>query len=244
MIAILQWTTVAVCAVLAAFRVPSALRGENRSLFFIFALLTAGLLLSIDAPYVAVDRVLGGMNVANLLLRFIIFGAIFAIGLRIARGFGADDALRLITGLPGIMFAGAASVAVIAVFLMMDTAGSSAGMIAVYDRDARNAALVEYYGAAGRLYPAYITLALLPAMARAVRSGLPRLVRLSAAFLGAGSVAITLSLLSPVIPPSLGYLRFVFNYTAALCLLVGLALIWLSKSVAKRSRKLQTDGTG
>lgn len=243
MIAILQWTTFAVCAVLAAFRVPSALRGENRSLFFIYAFMTAALLLSIEAPYVAVDQILGGMNLANLLLRFIIFGAVFALGLRIARGFGAKDALRLITGPPGIAFAGAASVAVVVVFLMMDTAGSSAGMMAVYDKDARNAALVEYYGAAGRLYPAYIMLALLPAMVRAVRSRLPVLVRFSAALLAAGSVAMTLSLSSPVIPASLAHLRFVFNYTAILCLLVGLALIWVSKAVAKRTRKMQSNGT-
>ena len=236
MIAILQWTTLAVCAVLAAFRVPSALRGENKSLFFIYALLALGLLLSIDAPYVAVDRVLGGMNLANLLLRFIVFGAIFALGLRIARGFGAEDALRLITGPPGIAFAGAASAAVVVVFLMMDTAGSSAGMMGVYDKDARNAALVEFYGAAGRLYPAFIMLALLPAMVRAVRSRLPVLVRLSAALLAAGSVAMTLTLSSPVIPASLAHLRFVFNYTAVLCLLVGLALIWVSKATARRTQ--------
>lgn len=244
MIAILQWTSLAVCTALAAFRVPGALRGENRSLFFIYAFMTAALLLSINAPYVAVDRVLGGMNLANLLLRFIIFGAVFALGLRIARGFGADDALRLITGPPGIAFAGAASVAVLVVFLMMDTAGSSAGLIAVYDRDARHAALVEYYGAAGRLYPAYITLALLPAMVRAVRSRLPGLVRLGAALLAACSLAMTLSLSSPVIPASVAYLRFVFNYAAVLCLLAGLAVIWLSKAVAKKARTLQTDGTG
>ena len=244
MIAILQWTTLAVCAVLAALRVPSALRGENRSLFFIYAFMTAAILLSIEAPYVAVDQVLGGVNLANLMLRFIIFGAVFALGLRIARGFGADDALRLITGPAGIAVAAATSVAVVVVFLMMDTAGSSAGLIEVYAKDARNAALVEYYGAAGRLYPAYITLALLPAMVRTVRSRLPVLVRLGAALLAVGSVAITLSLLSPVIPASLGYLRFVFNYTAILCLLVGLAMIWLSKAVAKRTRKMQTDLTG
>ncbi len=244
MIAILQWTTLAVCGVLAALRVPSALRGENRSLFFIYAFMTAAILLSIEAPYVAVDQVLGGVNLANLMLRFIIFGAIFALGLRIARGFGADDALRLITGPAGIAVAAATSAAVVVVFLMMDTAGSSAGLIGVYDKDARNAALVEYYGAAGRLYPAYITLALLPAMVRTVRSRLPGLVRLSAALLAVGSVAITLSLLSPVIPASLAYLRFVFNYTAILCLLVGLAMIWLSKAVARKPSKMQTDLTG
>lgn len=244
MIAILQWTTLAVCALVAAARIPSALRGENRSLFFVYAFMTVAILLSIDAPYLAVDRVLGGMNLANLLLRFIIFGTVFALGLRIARGFGADDALRLITGRPGIAFAGAASVAVVVVFLMMDTEGSSAGLIAVYDKDARNAALVEYYGAAGRLYPAFITIALFPAMVRAVRSRLPRLVRLGAGLVAVGTVAITLSLLSPVIPASLAYLRFVFSYTAILCLVLGLALIWLSKIVARKTPKAQTDLTG
>ena len=235
MIAMLQWTTLAVCALVAIARIPSALRGENRSLFFIFAFMTVAILLSMDAPYLAVDQVLGGTNLANLMLRFIIFGAIFALGLRVARGFGADDALRLITGPVGIVVLGAASVAVVAVFLMMDTAGSSAGLVDVFAKDARNAALVEYYGAAGRLYPAYVTLTLLPAMVRTVASRLPTLVRMSAALLAVGSVAITLSLLSPVIPPSLGFLRFVFNYTAILCLVLGLALIWLAKTVARRT---------
>ncbi|MDI3212713.1 hypothetical protein [Arthrobacter sp. AL12] len=244
MIAILQWTTLAVCAFVAIARIPSAVRGENRSLFFVYAFMTVAIVLSIEAPYLAVDSVLGGVNLANLLLRFIIFGTVFALGLRIARGFGADDALRLITGPPGIAFAGAASVAVVVVFLMMDTAGSSAGLISVYDRDARNAALVEYYGAAGRLYPAYITLALFPAMVRAVRGGLPGLVRLGAALLAVGTLAITLSLLSPVIPASLAYLRFVFSYTAILGLVVGLAAIWLSKILARKMRKAHTGLTG
>ncbi|WP_426976196.1 hypothetical protein ACQCSU_15710 [Pseudarthrobacter sp. O4] len=240
MIAILQWTTLAVCGIVALARIPSALRGENRSLFFIYAFMTVAILLSMDAPYLAVDQVLGGTNLANLMLRFIIFGAIFALGLRVARGFGADDALRLITGPVGIVVLGAASVVVVAVFLMMDTAGSSAGLVDVFAKDARHAALVEYYGAAGRLYPAYVTLALLPAMVRTAASRLPVLVRLSAALLAVGSVAITLSLLSPAIPPSLGFLRFVFSYTAILCLVLGLALIWLGKTVAKRPPKTQT----
>jgi hypothetical protein len=241
MIAVLQWGTLAVCGVVALARIPSALRGENRSLFFIYAFMTVAILLSIDAPYLAVDQVLGGTNLANLMLRFIIFGAIFALGLRVARGFGAVDALRLITGPVGIAVLGAASVVVVSVFLMMDTAGSSAGLVAVSAKDAHHGALVEYYGAAGRLYPAYVTLALLPAMARTVASRLPRLVRISAALLVVGSVAITLSLLSPVIPPALGFLRFVFSYTAILCLVLGLALIWLGKTVAKRTPKPQTD---
>lgn len=244
MIAVLQWATLTACALAAVARIPSALRGENRSLFFVYAFMTAAILLSIEAPYLAVDGVLGGVNIANLLLRFIIFGTIFALGLRIARGFGAEDGLRLLTGPPGIAFAGAASVALVVLFLMMDTAGSSAGLVAVYAKDANNATLVEFYGAAGRLYPAYVTLALLPAMVRAVRSRLPGLVRLGAALLGAGSVAITLSLLSPVIPAPLGYLRYIFNYAAILSLVAGLAVIWASKMVAGKAPKTHTELTG
>ncbi len=52
MIDILQWTTLAVCGLVALARIPSALRGENRSLFSIFALMTLAILLSIEAPYV------------------------------------------------------------------------------------------------------------------------------------------------------------------------------------------------
>lgn len=244
MIAILQWTTLAACALAAIARVPSALRGENRTLFFMYFLLTVAILLSIEAPYVAIDQALGGLNLANVILRFIVFGAIFALGLRIARGFGADDALRLLTGPVGIAVAALASLAVVVSFLMMDTAGSSAGLVQIHAKDARNAVLVEYYGAAGRLYPAYVMLALLPAMLRTVGSSLPGLVRAGAALLAVGSVAITLSLLFPVIPESLAYLRFVINYTAILCIIVGLATFWLSKALAKRTRKTQTDVTG
>ena len=98
MIDILQWATLAICALTAAARVPSAVRGENRSLFYIFALMTIAILLSIEAPYVAIDQALGGINLANLLLRFIIFAAIYFVGIRVTRGFGADNAYRLITG--------------------------------------------------------------------------------------------------------------------------------------------------
>ena len=82
MIEILQWSTLATCGLIAAARVPSAIRGENRSLFYIFGLMTVAILLSIEKPYVAIDQALGGINLANLLLRFIIFAAIYFVGIR------------------------------------------------------------------------------------------------------------------------------------------------------------------
>ncbi|MDV2979586.1 hypothetical protein [Pseudarthrobacter oxydans] len=229
MIEILQWSTLATCGLIAAARVPSAVRGENRSLFYIFGLMTVAILLSIEKPYVAIDQALGGINLANLLLRFIIFAAIYFVGIRVTRGFGADSAYRRITGKAGMVVLLVISLALVVLFFMMDTVGSSAGLAAVSEKSERNFVLVEYYGAAGRAYPAYISLVLLPAMVRAVRGRLPILVRIAAALLATGGVAIALTLLFPVVPPEWGAAEFVINYTAVLCFVLGLALIWAAK---------------
>jgi len=229
MIEILQWSTLAVCGLVAAARVPSAVRGENRSLFYIFGLMTLAILLSIEGPYVAIDQALGGINLANLLLRFIIFAAIYIVGTRIARGFGAAGAYRLITGKAGMAVLLVISLAMTVLFFMMDTAGSSAGLTGVVGTDPWNSALLEYYGTAGRAFPAYVTLVLLPAMVRAVLSRLPVLVRLAAGLLGLGAVATGLTLAFPLIPPALGSLEFIINYTAVLCFVIGLALIWAAR---------------
>lgn len=79
MIEILQWSTLTACGLVAVARVPSAVRGRNRTLFYIFALLTLATLLSIEAPYLAIDQALGGVNATNLLLRYVIFAAIFFV---------------------------------------------------------------------------------------------------------------------------------------------------------------------
>ena len=243
MIQILQWSTLAVCGLVAVARIPSAVRGKNRTLFYIFALMTLAILLSIEAPYVAIDQALGGMNLANLILRLVIFAAIYFVGIRITRGFGADNAHRLITGRTGMAALALTSLMVVAVFLMMDTAGSSAGLAAVSIKDSRNGMLVEFYGAAGRAYPAYVSLVLLPAMVRTVSSTLPALIRGSALLLAIGAVATGLSLAFPLIPPEFGYVEFVINYVAVLCFVIGLALIGVAGMVYKRGRPRQKTST-
>jgi hypothetical protein len=234
MVEILQWSTLATCGLIAAARVPSAIRGENRSLFYIFALMTVAILLSIEAPYLVVDAALGGVNLANLLLRFIIFAAIYFVGIRVTRGFGADHAYRLITGKTGMAVLLVISLVMVGVFFLIDTSGSSAGLSAVSGKSERNFVLVEYYGAAGRAYPSYVSLVLLPAMVRAVGSRLPVLVRLAAGLLAVGGVAIALTLLFPVVPPEWGAVEFIINYTAVLCFVVGLALIWAARVRSRR----------
>lgn len=243
MIEILQWSTLAICLIVAAARIPSAIRGENRSLFYIFALMALAILLSISAPYVAIDQALGGVNVANLILRFVIFGAIYFVGIRITRGFGATDGYRLLTGRIGMAILAIISIAVVVLFLLMDTAGSSAGLGAVAGKDARNDVLAEYYGAAGRAYPAYVSLVLLPAMCRACRSTLPPLIRIAAFLLAVGAVTIALSLLFPLLPPELGSVQFIINYTAILCFIIGLSLIWVARLRSARSGRSPKTST-
>jgi hypothetical protein len=237
MIEILQWTTLVASGAAALSRTPNLVRRRNRSIFYALALLTLAILLSINGPYMAIDAVLGGTNLANLLLRFIIFGAIFFLALRIAAAFGDKRGSQLIRGSIGTSALALVSVAMLVCFALMDTSGSSAGLADVAAKNQRNALLVEYYGAAGRAYPAYVCLAILPGLLRALRSPLPALVRTSAALLAVGSIAIPLSLLFPLIPPALGFLRFVVNYTAILCFVVGLALIWVASGQAARKHR-------
>jgi protein-S-isoprenylcysteine O-methyltransferase Ste14 len=72
-------------------------------------------------------------------------------------------------------------------------------------------------------------------MVRAVRERLPILVRIAAALLALGGVAVGLTLLFPVIPPTMGSIEFIINYTAVLCFVIGLALIWVAKVVNGRT---------
>lgn len=243
MIEILQWSTLATCGLIAVARIPSAVRGENRSLFYIFALLTVAILLSIEAPYIVVDRALGGVNLANLLLRFIIFAAIYFVGIRVTRGFGAEHAYRLITGKAGMAVLLVVSLVMTLLFFLMDTAGSSAGMDAVAGKDHRHGVLVEYYGAAGRAYPSYVSMVLVPATVRAVGSRLPVLVRLAAGLLAVGGVAIALTLLFPVVPEEWSAGKFIVNYTAVLCFVLGLALIWVARVRSSKSFKPKVTST-
>ena len=236
MIEILQWTTLAACAAAALSRIPSLVRGKNRSLFYIFTLMTVATLLSIKGPYLAIDGLLGKTNLANLLLRFIIFGAIYLLGIRIAKGFGDMQGLQLIRGRIGMLMLGLVSMALLILFALLDTGGSSVGLMDIAE-DERNRQLVEYYGAAGRAYPAYVCMAILPGMLRLASGTLPAMLRISALLLAVGGIAITLSLLFPVIPPALSYLAFIINYTAILSFVSGLTLIWLAR--VKGQRKVQ-----
>lgn len=235
MIAMLQWTTFAVCAVAAVARIPSAVRGENRSIFGIFVLATLAILLSIDAVYTVIDAWLGSENYTNLLLRFLIYGAVLLSGYRIAKAFDSGTSIRRIAGPVGIGVLSLICIATVALFLLADTAGTVTGLTTLPARSPENAALIESYAAAGRLYPSYVAVCILPATYRAIGQGLPKAIRTGAALLTVAFASMAVATLFPLIPSDLGYVESIINYTAVLCLTSGLAFVWVSSLMASRA---------
>ncbi|WP_445155197.1 hypothetical protein ACTWLI_02870 [Arthrobacter sp. Hor0625] len=223
----LEWGTLLVCGVALLVRAPDALRGHNRSVFGILLLAMLCSVLSIPGPYLAIDQALGGRNLTNLILRYIVFGMVFMVGLRLATGLGDSDARRLLTGRPGRWGLAAACVAVGLAFWLMDTQGSSVGLLETADT-ARNAALGPFYAAAGRSYPAFVSVLLLPALLRTVRAPFPRLVRAGAAATLTGSVAAVLSVPASFAPDGWEPAQLVVNFAAVLGYVLGLLVFWIS----------------
>ena len=235
MIAILQWTTLAVCALVTIARIPSALRGENRSIFGVFLLATVAVLLSIDVSYQSIDAWLGSANYANLVLRFVVYGTVLLAGYRIAKAFAARKSIRLIAGPVGLGVLSVIGVATVTLFLLADTAGTVTGLRTLPARSPQNAALIEWYAAAGRLYPSYVAACILPATFVAVSQRLPGTIRTGALLLTIAFSGMVLGSFFPLIPSELGYVEAVINYTSVLCLALGLAFVWISSLMAKRA---------
>ena len=234
MISILQWTTLGVCALVAIARIPSALRGENRSVFGVFLLSTVAILLSIDAGYMTIDAWLGSANYTNLILRFVVYGTVLLAGYRIAKAFDAPRSIRLIVGPVGKAVLAVVGIATVALFLLADTAGSATGLNALPSRSPENAALIGWYAAAGRLYPAFVAVCALPATTAAICRRLPSAIRIGALLLTVAFAAMALGSFYPLIPREAGYLKFIINYTSVLCLVLGLAFVWISSLMAKK----------
>ncbi|WP_457972479.1 hypothetical protein [Arthrobacter sp. D1-17] len=229
MIETLQWITLIVCATAALARIPSALQGRNRSLFLIFLLATAAAILSMEQFYLPADRAIGGMNIASVLLRLIIFATIHLIALRVSKAFGDAGAYRLISGPAGLTVLAVFAAALVGIFAMMDPAASSLGLADVGDESARNAALLPFYWTAARGYPAYVALALLPCLVRTVNSSLAGLVRTGAALMAAGAAATAAGFLLEFSGPSLNLLRSAVNNAAVVFFILGLAAVWLAR---------------
>lgn len=150
------------CVVLVT-KLPRLIRGEGANAFAATLLLTLSIGLAIPEPYLAIDRWLGGLNVANLILHLMLTAAFFFIGLGLADAHLGVRARQLIKGPVGLVVLSLVIALTILFFALSDTSDSASGMSAV-DRQWT----ITAYGTMGRVYPAFIALAIIPPMAAAV----------------------------------------------------------------------------
>ncbi len=238
MIIMLQWAVLAVCVAVVLLRVPDVLRGRNRMTFGILVLAALCILLTIQGPYVGIDRLLGGWNVTNLILRYLITATVLLVGIRTAKGLGSARTYALITGRTGRWVLLATCVAQTVIFGLLDTRGSSAGLMTLADQGGRNAALGPFYAAAGRAYPAFVSICLMPALLKTARSRLPRLVRAGAALVLIGALGAAVSVPFSFLPADDSPGRYLVIYTAVLGFVLGLMFFWLSGMRAKGPRNV------
>lgn len=231
----LEWGMLIICSLVLLLRLPDAVRGRNRAVFGILFIATLCSLLAIPGPYEAIDGVLGGWNLANLLQRLLVFAAVLLVGLRISRALGDEPGHRRIGGPPGRWVLAAACLALAACFFLMDTRGSSAGLLGVADAGGRNSVLAPIYAAVARSYPAFVSLVLLPALLSAARSRLPRLVRAGALLMVLGALATAVSVPLSFAADGWSYIQLGFNIAAVLGYVLGLAVFWFSGLIAHAS---------
>ncbi|MFH5880130.1 hypothetical protein [Arthrobacter sp. NA-172] len=151
MTAVLPWATLFVCLALTAIRIPSAVRGENRMMFVLFASISLDILLSIEGPYLFIDGLLGGFNLCNLLLRFFLCGTFLLMGVKVARAFDSPSGERAIWGPLGLAVLTITAVLTACFFFVSDTRGSTVGLTGLTWGPS-----LEIYAALGRFYPGFV----------------------------------------------------------------------------------------
>ncbi|XAS64691.1 hypothetical protein VUN84_03175 [Micrococcaceae bacterium Sec5.8] len=236
----LEWATLAVCCAALLLRLPDAVRGRNRTVFGILLLATLCSLLAVSELYAVVDGALGGKDVTSLILRYTVFATVLLVGSRLTRGLGAAREHSLITGGLGWWALGLSCLAVTVTFFLVY--GPRAGVQDWSSGGAGNPALASLYAAAGRTYPAYVSLVLIPPLLAAFRGRLPRLVRAGALTVLLGVCFAVLSLPASLGPAAWSAAQDFLNYGAVLGYVVGLALFWFSGLVTKSSNTQATFG--
>ncbi|BCW65898.1 hypothetical protein NicSoilB4_06610 [Arthrobacter sp. NicSoilB4] len=237
--ATLEWATLVVCCAALLLRVPDAVMGRNRTVFGILVLATLCSLLAVSELYVVIDGALGGRHVTSLILRYLVFATVLLVGLRITRGLAAARGYGLIAGATGRWVLALCCLTVLVTFLLIVSTWGPAGPQVASDIG-RNASRAPYYTAAGRTYPAFVSLVLAPPLLATVRSRQPRLVRAGALLVLLGALFAILSLPASLAPAAWAEgLRFV-NYAAVLGYVAGLAVLWFSGLISNPSGNTKT----
>ncbi|GAA5229512.1 hypothetical protein [Arthrobacter cryoconiti] len=198
-------------------------RGRNRSLFWAFAMTALGVALSIPAIYLPVDGFLGGINLANIVLRLCFFGVFFLLAAKVAAAYNSPSALALIRGPVGVTALMLSIAGLALTYVLSDTNGSSTGMSEFMSQPPMQA-----YRWFGKLYLVYVAAVLVvPTWRGAFCRG--RVMERSAAFsMCLGFLLVCSTAVLQTLSDSLGLLVEVLSYSSILFVALGLALIWWS----------------
>ena len=218
-----QVSAFALSSLFALFRLPDAIRGRNRSIFFCMVLIAVSTGLSLSVIYDFIDPLLGGFNLANLLLRYSLYGVFVILGVRGAAAFGADWARRLIVGPVGLAVLGLTVVLTAGFFAASDIPVTSTGLL-----DYNDQVTVEVYGMLGRMYPAYVAACVCaPALAAARNSRYRMPHRVGSGLFGTG-LAVVVLFTALTLVADIGVFMLLLPFSAVILVTLGLAVMWMS----------------
>ncbi|PXA64913.1 hypothetical protein CVS29_12000 [Arthrobacter psychrochitiniphilus] len=224
MISILQWVVLGVCLLCTAWRLPAVRSGHNRGLFWIFALASIAVALSIPSIYFPVDKLLGGHNLANVIVRLSLFSVFFLLASRVAAAYKSPRALKLIRGPVGLLVLAASTVGILITFLLSEVEGSSPGLTRFGDQPT-----VAAYMWIGLSYTAYAAAILVPATAKtALSAGYALVDRSAAACLSMGFFLVCITLVLKLAPLPVGSLVQLLSFGSILFVAAGMSLVWFS----------------
>ncbi len=223
---LIQWLVLASCIVFALLRLPDAIRGRGRSVFAAMVLLVVAVGLSLPQIYLPVDGLLGGVNIANLVIRFSLFAIFVLLGIRIAGAFRSPRTRWLIVGPLGLTVLGAVGLVTIVLFALSDLPESSTGLFAYGDQDT-----VRLYAEVGRLYPGYVAACLvLPAWKGLLDPAGGLAYRSASALLAVGfSAVVVFAVLCLLAGAHLGAWEIILPFGSILLVVSGLTVIWASR---------------
>ncbi|GAA1905657.1 hypothetical protein GCM10009688_07080 [Arthrobacter gandavensis] len=231
-----QVSAFALSSLFALFRLPDAIRGRNRSIFFCMVLIAVSTGLSLSVIYDFIDPLLGGFNLANLLLRYSLYGVFVILGVRGAAAFGADWARRLIVGPVGLAVLGLTVVLTAGFFAASDIPVTSTGLL-----DYNDQVTVEVYGMLGRMYPAYVAACVCaPALAAARNSRYRMPHRVGSGLFGTG-LAVVVLFTALTLVADIGVFMLLLPFSAVILVTLGLAVMWMSH---RRQMRRPTGAAG
>ena len=150
-------------SVLVMVRAPGALRDQAKVRVWLAHLVMALVLwLSVTPVYMAVDALLGGRNIANLVSHFGFYLMFWLGGTEVALGIGRHDLYRLIRGHTGALVLGLGAAAMTATFILAAPEYSAMGL-----NPFRDDPMVVLYKATSYLYPAFVAALLARPLLRA-----------------------------------------------------------------------------